>query len=139
MISVPLIVGILLTCLTPDMAIPEVWITDKPPFCCPAPAKKTASCTCLVTSSHAENEDCITKQAMVKNFKKVNSRLDKGKKRKKQMGIPTRTQVFKVKNYSKSCVKQSLRVPNFLRAIREIVRRVRLIKQVELCISGNRL
>lgn len=46
MISVPLMVGILLTCLTPDMAIPEVWITDKPSLCsCPAPAnEKTASC-----------------------------------------------------------------------------------------------
>ena len=62
MISVPLIVGILLTCLTPDMATPEVWITDKPPFFCPAPSnEKTVPCTCLVTRRHAENEDCITK------------------------------------------------------------------------------
>lgn len=56
MISVPLIVGILLTCLSADMVIPEVWITDKPAsFCsCPAPAKMTASC--LAKSSHAENQ-----------------------------------------------------------------------------------
>ena len=61
MISVPLIVGILLTCLTPDIVIPEVWITDKPPSFCPAPSNaKTDSCTFLVTSSHAGNEDCIT-------------------------------------------------------------------------------
>lgn len=44
MISVPLIVGILLTCPTADMVISEVWSTDKACLCSWLAPTKTDSC-----------------------------------------------------------------------------------------------